>query len=267
MLKKDDFILLLSNKRTYLVQKAHGKLHTEFGVIDLKKIKKYGQTIRTHKGVAFVAVQPTMSDMMRKLKRMPQVVTAKDAAAIIAHVGVRPGWKCIDAGAGSAFLAIMIGNAVGPRGSVVSYENNKKFAEVAKHNVKKCGLEKIVNIKNKPLKKMTEKHLDLVTLDVRDAEQYVEKAFRSLKPGAWLVVYSPYIEQVISVRKRMQEAGFAHITTKEIIEREWQSDYFSRPKNRMLGHTGFLTFARKAIKRKMRKKSTKSKSAKKRAKS
>ncbi|RLI96967.1 MAG: tRNA methyltransferase [Candidatus Aenigmatarchaeota archaeon] len=249
MLRKDDFVLLLSEKRTYLVQKSHGKLHTEFGVIDLTKIKKYGQSIRTHKGVLFLVVKPTLSDMMKKLKRMPQVVTAKDAAAIVAHVGIRPGWKCVDAGAGSAFLALMIGNVVGPRGKVVSYESNKKFAEVAKQNVKKCGLEKIVKIKNKPVEKMNEKGLDLITLDIRNVDQYIEKMFKALKPGGWLVVYSPYIEQVISARKVMQTVGFAHITTKEVIEREWQSDYFSRPKTRMLGHTGFLTFARKVSKK------------------
>ena len=69
-------------------------------------------------------------ETLKKVRRLPQVVLPKDAALIVAYTGLSPGWKVLDAGTGSAFLAIFLANLVKP-GKVITYEKNKDFAKNA----------------------------------------------------------------------------------------------------------------------------------------
>ena len=62
-----------------------------------------------------------MPEIFRKLSRGPQIVTLKDAGIIAAYTGLSPGDLVVDAGSGSGFLAIFMGNIVRPEGRVVSY--------------------------------------------------------------------------------------------------------------------------------------------------
>ena len=80
---------------------------------------------------------------------------------------------------------------------------------------------------------------------MKNAEKVIKHAYKALKAGGYLVVYSPYIEQVISVLKKIQKFNFCEIKTLENIVREWQFEKYTRPKTLGIMHTGFLTFARK----------------------
>jgi tRNA (adenine57-N1/adenine58-N1)-methyltransferase len=73
----------------------------------------------------------------------------------------------------------------------------------------------------------------------------VKHAYKALKPGGYLVVYSPHIEQVISVSREIEKKDFCDLKTVENIVREWQIEKITRPKTTGIMHTGFLTFARK----------------------
>ena len=92
---------------------------------------------------------------------------------------------------------------------------------------------------------MKEKNVDMVTLDMKDAEKIIEDAYKSLKIGGWLVVFSPYIEQVKLVINEINKYNFVNLKTIENIRREWQTEVFTRPKTLGIMHTGWLTFARK----------------------
>lgn len=246
MATKVEKVLLLGEK-TFLIDKKQKKFHTEFGMFDLEKIKKYGQVIKTNTGKKFYAVEPTIIDLMKKSRRMPQIVTQKDAAQIAAVTGLTTGWKCLDFGGGSGFLAMFIGNLVKPGGTVITYEKKPEYAKNIVKNINFCGLQKIVAVKNTDAKKFTEKNLDLITMDVIDAEKYVKKCFNALKPGGWICVYSPHIEQQKKAVKEM-EKYFTHIRTIETIQRNWQVSEYTHPIPSQLVHTGFMTFGRKVIK-------------------
>jgi len=214
-------------------------------MFDLTKIKKYGQAIKTNTGKKFYAVEPTIIDLMKKSRRMPQIVTAKDAAQIAAVTGLSSGWRCLDFGGGSGFLAMFIANIVKPGGAVTTYEKNPEYAKNISKNVNFCGLNSIVTVKNTDAKKFTENDLDLITMDVIDAEKYVKKCHSSLKPGGWLCVYSPHIEQQKKSVDRMKKY-FTHIKTIETIQRNWQVSEYTHPVPSQLVHTGFMTFGRRA---------------------
>src|SRR5439155_11913658 len=105
---------------------------------------------------------------------------------------------------------------------------------------------KNIFLKKKDITKgISEKNVDLVTLDLQDSYIAVAKAHKALKVGGWLAIYSPHVEQVIQVTKEIKKKGFSEPKTFENIVREWKVDRTTHPKTIGLMHTGFLTFARK----------------------
>jgi len=198
-------LVLLLGPGTYLVQVGERKLNTEHGTIDLLELekKKFGDKIKTHIGKEFTIIKPNVVDiLMRRAKRLPQIVTPKDVSMILAYTGISPDSLIVDAGSGSGFLIIFLAHYC-REGKIVTYEKRPEFCEVVRKNIELVGLKNVV-IKEKDITKgVDEKNVDLITLDMEDADKVIEKIFNALKPGGWLVVYSPHIGQVISVRKKI----------------------------------------------------------------
>lgn len=185
-------------------------------------------------------------DLLKKCKRGPQVILPKDAAVIASVTGLSSGWKCLDAGGGSGFLTLFLANMVRPKGKVYTYELKKEHFDIIKQNVVTCALSDIVEVKNKPAEKFTEKNLDLITLDMKGSEKLIKKASKALKEGGWLCIYSPHIEQQKLAVEEMRKAKFAEIQTLETIQRNWQvTEGFTHPVPSGILHTGFLSFGRR----------------------
>jgi len=190
-------------------------------------------------------MKKNLNEILKSLKRLPQVITPKDSSLILAYTEIPTDAKIVDAGSGSGFLAIFLAWYC-PKGKVVTYEKRDEFAKVVEANIKKTGL-KNIKVKNKNiLDGIDEDDLDLVTLDMKDCEKVVPEAYKKLNDNGWLVVYSPYVEQVVKVMEEMKKVCFKDIKCVENIIREWQSNYgFTRPKSQGLMHTGWLSFGKK----------------------
>jgi tRNA (adenine57-N1/adenine58-N1)-methyltransferase len=246
-MKNGELILLISEKNSYLTEVKREKFHTKDGIFDLNELRKkrFGDEIRTHMNKKFTVVKPSIVDILeRRAERLPQIIMPKDAALIISHTGIGPGSLVVDAGSGSAFLAIFLANYVKP-GRVVTYEKNRGIAKVARANIRSSGL-KNIKLNCKDIRKgIVERNVDLVTLDMKDAEKVVRHAYRALKPGGWLAVYSPYIEQVKAVVKEIKKKSFCELKTVENIVRVWEVRKHTLPERSGILHTGWITFARK----------------------
>jgi len=240
-INKDSLILLLG-KKSYLIRPI--KFSCEFGFCDLRKLigKRYGARVKIGKE-RFTVVKPNMIDFLKKAKRGPQIIMPKDSGLIVSITGCSPGWKVVDAGTGSGFLSMFLANL---GCTVYTYERKKEFYDIARKNVKNFGL-KNVFLKNADITKgIKERNADLVTLDMQNPEKVIKHAFKSLNSGGWLAIYSMHIEEVKKVYEELKKYDFADIKIWENIQREWQSlGKLTRPKNYMLAHTGWLTFARK----------------------
>ena len=71
----------------------------------------------------------------------------------------------------------------------------------------------------------------------------------ALKGSGALVSFSPTIDQVVKVVEALIDYGFVGIETVETLIRFMQVERGkTRPQTVMTGHTGYLTFARKAVK-------------------
>jgi len=182
-------------------------------------------------------------DFLKKAKRGPAVILPKDIAAIIANTGVASGWKVVDAGTGSGFLAMFLAN-LGCK--VYTYEKEERFYKIAKKNIDKLSLKNIKIFKQDIIEGIKQKNVDLVTLDMKNPEKVIPLATKSLKKGGFIVIYSMHVEQMKKVIKELEKNNFKDIKTIETFQVEWQSiKNYTRPKTWLLGHTGFLTFARK----------------------
>ena len=96
-------------------------------------------------------------------------------------------------------------------------------------------------------KGISEKNVNVFTLDIPDPWNALETAANSLKPGGFLISYSPSIPQVMDMVNTTRSQGiFVHIKTVENIQREWEIDGRKvRPVTTQNVHTGFLSFFRK----------------------
>jgi len=238
-----EYILLLHKKQKFLVKKG-SIAHTHVGNIDTKDVT-IGKKLKVG-GEEFTVVKPTIIDLLGKCKRTAQIVMPKDASQIIAITGIGKGWKCIDAGSGSGFLAIFLAHIVGKKGKVYTYEKRKDFYERVKKNVEICNVAEIVEVKNDDVRNCKEYGIDLITLDMKGAEEIIGTLKEHIKLGGWLIVYSPHIEQQIIVRQKMEKEGFGWIRTIETIQREWKSvGGYTHPMPKGIMHTGFMTFGRR----------------------
>jgi len=239
MIKKGTRIQLLGIKN-YLVTAENKKFSTQYGQIDLGKLigKKFGTKIKSHMGEKFVVVEPSTPDILRKIKRAPQIITFKDAGSIISLAGLNKNSVVVEAGGGSGNLTIML---AGICKKVHTYEIREDFHKVVKENLEKNKIKNVV-LKNSSVAKCKEREVDAVILDLGEPEEFIETARKALKPGGYLIIYSPVIEQL----QRVDLSKFTQVKTIENILREWDiGNNKTRPKTRMLGHTAFLTFARK----------------------
>jgi tRNA (adenine57-N1/adenine58-N1)-methyltransferase len=93
-----------------------------------------------------------------------------------------------------------------------------------------------------------ERDLDRVLLDMPEPHKVVRAAGEALRPGGILLSYLPTINQTALLRQALDEpdARFGLCETQEIMRRTWHVEARSvRPDHRMVGHTGFLTTARR----------------------
>ena len=94
-----------------------------------------------------------------------------------------------------------------------------------------------------------EKDLDAVVLDMATPWLVIPHAYSSLKGSGVLVSFSPTIDQVVRVVEALGDHEFVGIETVEVLNRFMQvARGKTRPQTVMTGHTGYLTFARKAFK-------------------
>jgi tRNA (adenine57-N1/adenine58-N1)-methyltransferase len=181
----------------------------------------------------------------KKLRRGPQVILPKDIGIIIAYSGVGKESVCVDAGTGSGWLTIGLARVCK---HVYGYDIRDDFLKITKHNVDLVGVEN-VTLKNQDItKRIDEKNLDLVTLDLPNAEKALRNVKKALKPGGCVVGYFPNIEQVKRYVETLDKLGFVDAYTIESIVRDiLVRKEGSRPSTKGIWHTGYLTFARNPL--------------------
>jgi tRNA (adenine57-N1/adenine58-N1)-methyltransferase len=238
--------ILINKDDKFLVKDVNKDFHTKHGFFkkeDLKKAK-IGSKVISNTKKEFTVFNPFFIDLYKKIKRKAQIIPLKDIGLIISETGINNSSKIIDAGSGSGALCCFLANIAK---EVITYEIRNDFIETVKHNIEFFGLRNI-KIKNKDIYKGTdEKNIDLVVLDLAEPWKAIDSAKKALKIGSFLVSYSPSITQTTDfVNEVNKDENFIHVKTSEVIEREWEIDGRKvRPRSQAIGHSGFISFARK----------------------
>jgi tRNA (adenine57-N1/adenine58-N1)-methyltransferase len=246
-LEAGERILLIDPKdRRYLITLVAGAtFHTHAGVIAHDAIigGDEGRTITGSTGRHFLVLRPTLSDIVLKMPRGAQVIYPKDLGAILIAADLGPGQRVLEAGVGSGALSMTVLRA---GASVVGYELREDFADRARSNVfATLGPEAAYRVE---IRDVDERDLDRILLDMPEPHKVVAAAATALRPGGILLAYLPTINQTALLRAAFDEEGapFGLAETQEIMRRTWHIEARSvRPDHRMVGHTGFLTTARR----------------------
>ncbi|HUX98517.1 MAG TPA: tRNA (adenine-N1)-methyltransferase [Candidatus Deferrimicrobium sp.] len=246
----DSILIVFDEKRRWIVQVKEGeKFHTNKGFINFDDVigKPYGCQIQGSKQLDFLIFAPTPADLLFKTFRQTQIIYPKDAGMIIVLTGIGPGSQVVEAGAGSGGLTSMLAYFVRPDGKIYSYEMREEFLKKAQKNITRVGLDKFVEFRNKNiLDGIEEKNMDSIILDLPNPWEVVPLTRSALKSGGFFASFSPQISQVQNTVSALREYNFGDIRTYELLMRSWEiTKMKSRPETQMIGHTGFLTFARK----------------------
>ena len=208
-----------------------------------------GVRIWTSKGHALIVVKPGMADYIRIMPRVATVVYPKDIGAIITYGDIFPGARVLEAGTGSGALTIALARAVGERGAIYTYDIREDMTARAQENLAAIMPEHPhVTFKNGDVSKsIPESDLDRIVLDLPEPWDVVPHAVDALVPGGVITCFLPTVLQVHELVGALEDANtFGMIETTEIFMRTWSVRGRSvRPDHRMIGHTGFITTARK----------------------
>ncbi len=228
-------VLVNESGKVYFCDKK--EFHSNDGLI--KNIKN--GVNKTNLGKKFYVFDAGFADLIHKMKRGPAIILQRDIGSILAYTGINSESRILDAGAGAGFLCSFLANI---SENVTGYERDNRFYKMAMENFKFLGLK--IKLKKKDIYKgISEKNLDLITLDLLEPWKILKHAYKSLKSGGFLVIYAPQITQIMKVVENIKD-NFVIDRIIENTERQWIiKGKIARPENMGLLHTGFLMFLRK----------------------
>ena len=208
-----------------------------------------GFLLRSQRDIPFWVFRPSLNDHVVNMPRGATVIYPKDLGVILQYADIYPGAKVVEAGHGSGALATALLRAVGPTGQVISYDIRQDFINNARKNLRNF-LGEIPNHTVREIniyESFVDTEVDRLILDLPEPWQVVPLAVPNLRAGAIICSYSPTVIQVRSFCEALRQSRcFVDILTLETMLRRWNIEAMSvRPELRMIGHTGFLTFARK----------------------
>jgi tRNA (adenine57-N1/adenine58-N1)-methyltransferase len=214
--------------------------------------REEGFTVTSSVGGEYLVFRPLLSEFVVSMPRGAAVVYPKDAAQIVALADIFPGAHVVEAGVGSGALTCSLIRAVGPYGTVRSFERREEFADVARSNVTQFfGGEP-------PSWQLTLGDLaeelpasgarcDRLILDMLAPWECVDAAADALRPGGILCAYVATTTQLSRFVETVRvHGGFTEPQAWESLVRDWHVEGLAvRPGHKMIGHTAFLVTARR----------------------
>ncbi|MFV0534372.1 MAG: tRNA (adenine-N1)-methyltransferase [Cumulibacter sp.] len=240
--------------RMYTITLEVGKqFHTHRGAIEHDSLLggPEGIVITSTDGTAYLALRPLLADYVLSMPRGAQVIYPKDAAQIVAMGDIHPGARVLEAGAGSGALTCSLLRAVGPTGSVTSYEIREDHAVIAEQNVDVFfgGRPENWSLRIGDLAEVgdTDEVYDRVILDMLSPWQPLAAVAAKLRPGGVLIGYVATVPQLSRLVEALRAHGsFTEPSAWETLERPWHVVGLAvRPDHRMIAHTAFIVTSRR----------------------
>ncbi len=239
--------------KLYSITLAQGaEWHTHKGMLKHDELVGLpeGSIVQTNGELKFQAFRPLLADYVLSMPRGATIIYPKDAAMILGVADVGPRMRVLEAGVGSGALSIAILRAIGSDGYLHSVEIRDDFAKISEANVTNYFAAKPKNWQltvGALQDQKFESDYDRVILDMLSPWECVETASAALVPGGVLLAYVATTTQLSKIAEAIKDCGnFTEPESSETIVRGWHHEGLAvRPQHRMIGHTGFLVFARR----------------------
>ena len=230
-----------------------GEFHTHRGAIAHDAVigLPEGSVVKSTNGDPFLVLRPLLVDYVMSMPRGAQVVYPKDAAQIVHEGDIFPGARVLEAGAGSGALTCSLLRAVGPTGTVISYELRADHAEHARRNVEVFFGSAPDNwqlvLSDLSDSDLADGSVDRVVLDMLAPWEVLDTVSRVLIAGGVLMIYVATVTQLSKAVEALREQQcWTEPRAWESLQRNWNVVGLAvRPQHNMRGHTAFLIFARR----------------------
>lgn len=237
-----NFYRVFDNSKKHQVQLPRGFIAAE----QLQQIPS-GASFEVNGEYYYVLDCDLYDYLMYDLKRQTQIVYPKEAAYILLRLNIAPGSRVGEAGTGSGALTCVFSRAVGEQGRVYTYERRERFTRTIQQNVQVCQQYQNVVFRNQDIEEgIAETELDAFFLDLKNPWEVIGIVRAALKAGGHLGVLLPTTNQISLTLKALKQHSFYVTEILEILVRNYKlNPERLRPEDRMIGHTGYLVFARK----------------------
>jgi len=209
-----------------------------------------GGRVESAKGAPYKVFKATLQQHILNMHRYATIIYPKDIASILMHGDLQPGQRVVEGGLGSGALALSILQAIGPAGSLVTYELKSEAIRCSLKNIEafRGPTHNHVVHQADVYEGIEERDVDRVVLDVPEPWRVIPHATECLVDGGLFVAYLPTIIQVHALVKALRDHPEMYTTwTLETLERPWHVTEDSvRPEHKMTAHTGFLVFSRRS---------------------
>lgn len=254
VLQAGDRVTLTDSKgrRKSIVLREGAIWHTTKGAVAHDELigGPEGVVIRSVGGMEYLAFRPLLSEYMVSMPRDAAVIYPKDAAQILMWTDIFPGARVLEAGVGSGALSLALLRAIGPEGSLHSYERRQQFADVAARNVENFlgGPHPAWTLTVGDLvESIEDEPIDRAILDMLAPWECVDAVAERMVAGGVLTCYVATATQLGRTMDTLRaHGGFTEPSATETTVRDWHAEGLAiRPGHGTSGHTGFLVISRR----------------------
>ena len=247
-------VVLKNNKHKHLaVLKDDQEFVSQNGVIKFNDIRELPSTVTSSKNHEYYVYIPTFDEFILLMKRGPQIIYPKDIGAILIAGNISKNSNILEIGTGSGALTLYLNLILDKKSRLFTLDENEKNQRRAQKTIERfvasSNINNLVDVNyiNRKLSDFAFSDLadkvDTIITDIPEPWEFFLK--NQIKQNLNWVSYLPSISQVEKIVTKLRENNFVNLKITETLNREWIDDKkIVRPKNEMVGHTGFVVGAR-----------------------
>ena len=248
----NSLVVIKSNNKKYLTVIKDGESFiTHNGKISYNDIKSLPYTVKSSTDEEFIIYTPSYKEFVLLMRRGPQIIYPKDVGSLIVDGNITNSSTVLEIGTGSGALTLFLLLILGKKGMLYSLDSEVKHQYRASKTINRYistfnkNYEYNLEFIHDELKnfRITDIDIDTIITDVPEPWEFFKK--NNINKDLSWVSYLPSISQVEKLTKILKDNNFKNIEIKENLERYWiVKDKILRPKNEMVGHTGFIVSCR-----------------------
>lgn len=226
-----------------------GRMNTACGLLTYNRLigSPWGTATTTSSGHPVYLLRPTPEDLVMSLRRISNINYPKDISRILYRLGIGPGGRIVEIGAGSGAMAVSLAHAVGVDGRIYAYDLREDMLRISAKNLRRAGLANRVELKlRERFSPVAETEVDAVVMDIPTPWEELDTAWQALRPGGYLACTVPTYDQLGELAVRLPENSFLPLESMEIFCRPLRAEKGrTRPLFKMVAHTQMIQFAAK----------------------